>query len=99
VRTVVDNILRFSPQNTSDLVVIVAAIIWLALWGICMADAKTSHRGTLGKIFWMLILSIPLAGLLLYAATELMFADWRAALSWRKNDAVKKPGASFLAQQ
>jgi len=98
VRTVFDNILRISPQNTSDLVVVVAVIIWVALWVVCMADVKASHKGTLGKILWMLILSIPLAGLLLYAVIEFVFADWRTALSWRKNDAVKKPGASLSAQ-
>ena len=69
----------------------------MALWIVCLADVKGSHRGTLGKIFWMLVLTVPLAGLLLYAFTEFVFADWRTALAWRKNDAVKKPGGSLQA--
>ena len=97
MRTVLENILRFAPQNTSDLVLIVAACIWVALWIVCLADVKSSHRGTFAKIFWMLVLSVPLAGLLLYAFIEFVFADWRTALAWRKNDAVKKPGGSLQA--
>lgn len=97
MRTVLENILRFAPQNTSDLVLYVAALIWVALWLVCLVDVKGSRRGTLGKIFWMLVLTVPLAGLLLYALAEFVFADWRTALSWRKNDAVKKPGSTIQA--
>jgi hypothetical protein len=97
VRTVAENILRFDPQNTSDLVLLVAAIIWVALWIVALIDVKGSHRSTIGKIFWMFVLSVPLAGLMLYALSEFVFADWRAALSWRKNDATKKPGIPMRA--
>ncbi|MES2597090.1 MAG: PLDc N-terminal domain-containing protein [Verrucomicrobiota bacterium] len=97
MRTVLENILRFAPQNTSDLVLQVAMSIWVVLWIVCLADVKASHRGTFGKIFWMLVLTVPLAGLLLYAFSQFVFADWRTALAWRKNDATKKPGGSLQA--
>ncbi len=92
MRTILENILRFDPQNTSGLVLLVAAIIWVSLWLVCLVDVKKSHRSLVAKIFWFLVLTVPLAGLLLYALVEFVFADWRTALAWRKNDATQKPG-------
>jgi hypothetical protein len=92
VRIVFDNIIQINPQNTSSLVVLIGIAIWVALWIVSLVDLKTSHRSSVLKFFWMLILTIPLVGVLLYSLSEIVFADWRAALSWRKNDATKRPG-------
>lgn len=97
MRTVAENILQFNPQNISDLVLQISGVVWVMLWLVTLVDVTRSHRGTIGKIFWILVLSIPLAGLMLYALSEFVFADWRTALSWRKNDAIKKPGISIQA--
>ena len=100
MRTVLENILLFHPQNTSDLVLIVGGLIWLGLWLLAIADIRASARGGAVKFFLGAIVSVPLAGVLLYAFWELIVADWRAAFSWRKSDskAERKIKARYSSQ-
>lgn len=90
MRTVFENALFFHPQNTSDLVLIVGSLIWLGLWLLAIVDIRSSSRAPMIKFFWGLLVSVPLAGVLLYPVWELLIADWRAAFSWRKLDGKSK---------
>lgn len=83
------NLISLEPKNFSDLVLLVALLTWLSLLVILLIDVKQQNRSLTWKLLWVPILSIPGAGGILYALAQLLDADWRSVLHWRKHDSVK----------
>ncbi|MEZ5384360.1 MAG: hypothetical protein R3F13_02470 [Prosthecobacter sp.] len=84
------NILYMNPQNSSDLVVVLALGVLLAMWLFMIADVVKQDESIIWKIGWTLICSLPLLGGCLYSVRELMRADWASAFSIRRHDATSK---------
>jgi hypothetical protein len=85
------NIVTINPQNISLLVLVVSAIVWLAIWLILITDISRKPRSMLWKFPWILLSSIPVIGGVVYAANELIMAEWGKAFHWRNHNATKKP--------
>ena len=84
------NILSMSPQNTSDLVILLSVIVWVVLWVLLILDVVVSARGWYHKLVWFALCSVPILGGLIYSAREILRADWLAALAIRRHDSTKR---------
>ena len=83
------NILQFAPQNVSDLVLLVAAAVWIPTLLILLFDIKNQKKPIVWRVCWASIVFIPAIGGGLYSLSELLQADWRSALSLRPHDSNK----------
>jgi len=92
MRTILDNILAVNPQNTSWLVLVVGIGCWLAMWFVLVIDVAKRPRSAFWKGSWLVFVSVPLIGGVLYSLAELLTADWRAAFAWRQHDRKAKKG-------
>lgn len=84
------NILSISPQNTSDLVILLSVVVWVALWVLLISDVVVSARGWYHKLVWFVLCSVPILGGLIYSFNEMLRADWLTALAIRRHDLTKK---------
>ncbi len=91
MRKLVLNILDFSPQNVSSLVLIVAGAIWVGVWLVLIVDVLKQPRSGIWKAGWLFFTSIPVAGGVMYSLSELVSSDWKAAFSWRQHEMKSKP--------
>jgi hypothetical protein len=82
IKHILNNILSFSPQNTSVLVWLFGAGLWILVLLLLLHDVFTSNRrGALGKATWCVILTgLPIMSGIFYTMIELARADWSASL-------------------
>ncbi|WP_395752822.1 hypothetical protein [Prosthecobacter sp.] len=88
------NILHASPQNTSDLVLLLVVAVWVVIWVLLAADVAKHSEGFFWKVGWLVFCSIPILGGCLYSIRELVRADWSSAFSIRRHDAAAKTAKS-----
>lgn len=84
------NILYADPQNTSDLVVVLAVGVWVVVWLLMIADVVKHAESVYWKLVWIIICSLPLLGGCFYSIRELMRGDWASAFSIRRHDATSR---------
>lgn len=54
-----------------------------------LCDVVSNSKTFLSKTVWILIVSVPMAGAIIYALFNLLGADWSAAFFWRKSAKTK----------
>ncbi|WP_395736482.1 hypothetical protein [Prosthecobacter sp.] len=84
------NILNASPQNTSDLVILLVVGVWAVVWLLLVVDVTKRSESFFWKATWLVFCSVPLLGGCLYSIRELVKADWSSAFSIRRHDAKSK---------
>ena len=90
---ILQNLLKFDPQNASLLVWLSCAGVWLLVLSVLLIDVWQGEGGIAGRLFWMLILiGIPIGGAMLYAFIELCGGDWSMASGLFRGKAIKESG-------
>jgi len=84
MRSILDNILTFSPQNISGVGLLACGLIWLGVWAVVIADILGSPKSWLWRLSWLVVVSVPLLGGILYSLRCLLTADWAATFFWRR---------------
>ena len=84
MRTFFFNLLTLSPQNISPEGLLACGLVWAAVWVVLVADVIHSELNGFWKFFWIAVVSVPIAGGILYSLRCLLVADWAAAFFWRK---------------
>jgi hypothetical protein len=84
MRAFLFNLLTLSPQNESPEGLLACGLVWVAVWFVLVADVIGSGRSAVWKGFWLVIVSVPVLGGILYSLRSLLAADWAEAVFWRK---------------
>jgi hypothetical protein len=61
------NILHATPQNTSDLVILLVVAVWAVIWLILIVDIAKQSQSFFWKIIWLTFCSLPILGGCLYS--------------------------------
>lgn len=92
MRNLINNLLFLSPQNTTSIVLWIAAAMWLVTWLLIIADIVGQERSAVWKAGWLVLASIPIVGGMLYATSSLLLGDWKILFQWRGVAAKQKHG-------
>jgi hypothetical protein len=83
------NILTLSPQTISPEGLVACGVVWLAVWWVLIADVTGSGKSPAAKVFWVVVVTVPVLGGIIYSLKCLLTADWASAVFWRKQSAPK----------
>ena len=90
MRNLINNLLLLAPQNTTSIVLWIAAGMWLVTWLLIIADIVVQERSAGWKVGWLVLSSIPIIGGMLYAMAELLLGNWKKLFQWRGVATKKK---------
>jgi hypothetical protein len=91
------NLFTLSPQNISPEGLLACSLVWLAVWFVLVADVMGSGRSAVWKGFWLVVVTVPVVGGILYSLRCLLAADWAGAVFWRKPPNNPRRGKKALS--
>ena len=84
------NLLTLSPQNISPEGMFACGLVWVVVWWVLIADVTGSEKSMAWKLAWVVVVTLPVVGGILYSLRCLFTADWASAIFWRKQTAAPK---------
>src|SRR5690606_22609660 len=84
MRAFLYNVVTLSPQSLSDHGIYVSIGVWFCVWVVLLVDVFSAPRSKIWKFFWLIVVSVPVVGGILYSIYSLLVADWAGAIFWKK---------------
>jgi hypothetical protein len=90
MRNFLFNLLTLSPQTVSPEGLLACGLVWVAVWAVLIADVTGSEKSMLWKVLWVIVVTVPVVGGILYSLRCLLTAEWASAVFWRKQTPAPK---------